>query len=101
MRKKTLMHISECCETFVKKKFLTSEGYAARLFFSEQLGPQLSKYAKLVKISRDCIYVSVSHPAAKNEIMLLRRKLIKTVNEFLGRGPDSKSKITRLMIVED
>ena len=99
MRRRAIVHISKCCEKFVKKNLLNSEGYALRIYFSEFIGPKLSKYAQLVKISRDSLYISVKSPVVKNEILLLRRKIIKTVNEFLGHSNESKSVIKKIIIL--
>ncbi|MBN1384853.1 MAG: DUF721 domain-containing protein [Elusimicrobia bacterium] len=96
MRKGKVTHIGVSVDRFLQKNFINVDGYALRVFFSKFIGPKLSKYAELVKFSKDTVYVSVKSSVVKNEILLLRRKIIKGLNEFLG-----ESKIKGLKIVQE
>ena len=96
MRKGEVKPITDIVEKFLKLYGLTPDGYALRIFFSEFIGHKLSKYAELVKLSKDAVFISVKNGIVKNEITLMRRKIIKVLNEFLGGN-----KIKRLEIVEE
>jgi hypothetical protein len=102
MRKGHVTHISICVDKFLSKDSFNPDGYALRLFFAEFIGPKLSKYAQLVKYSKDTIFISVKSAVVKNEIMLLRRKIVKALNEFLGNKDDQKSeKVKNLKIIQE
>lgn len=85
MRKGEVRHIGVIVDKFLSGCSITADGYALRVFFSEFIGPKLSKYAELVKFSKDTVYISVKNPSVKNEITLTRRKIIKALNEFFGK----------------
>ena len=96
MRKGEVCHIGTIVDKFLSGCSITPDGYALRVFFSEFIGPKLSKYAELVKSSKDTVFISVKSAVVKNEITLMRRKIIKALNEFFG-----SDKIKNLKIVED
>ena len=98
MRKGEVRHIGSIIDRFLAKYSITPDGYALRMFFSEFIGHKLSKYAELVKFSPkgDTVFISVKSAVVKNEVMLLRRKIIKALNEFLGGD-----KIKNLKIVHE
>ncbi|MEW6556834.1 MAG: DciA family protein [Elusimicrobiota bacterium] len=96
MRKGQVTHISEFVEKFLAKNCITPESYALRLFFSEFIGPKLAKYADLVKLTKDTVFISVKSAVVKNEILIIRRKIIKAVNEFL-----KSEKIKNLKIIHE
>lgn len=93
MRKGEVKHIGVLVEKFLTECSVTPDGYALRIFFSKFIGPKLSKYAELVKISKDTVFISVKSAVVKNEITLMRRKIIKVLNEFLGKGKIKNLKI--------
>jgi len=95
MRKGEVKHIGAIVDKFLSGCSITADGYALRVFFSEFIGPKLSKYAELVKFSKDTVFISVKSAVVKNEITLMRRKIIKALNEFLING-----KIKNLKIVQ-
>jgi len=94
MGKGNIKHIGICADKFLSKNYLNSDGYALRVFFAEIIGHKLAKYAELVKFSGDTITISAKAPVVKTEIMHLKRKLIKSLNEFL-----EKEKIKNIKIV--
>ncbi|HAX62191.1 MAG TPA: hypothetical protein DCX95_06550 [Elusimicrobia bacterium] len=96
MRKGEVRHIGTIVDKFLSGCSITADGYALRVFFSEFIGPKLSKYAELVKFSKDTVFISVKSAVVKNEISLMRRKIIKALNEFLG-----KEIIKNLKMVQD
>ena len=96
MRKGKVVHIGVCADKFSNKNFLNPDGYALRIFFSEFIGPKLSKYARLVKFAKDTVFISISSSVVKNEIVLLRRKIIKGLNGFIG-----SDKIKNLKVVQE
>ncbi|MFA5779729.1 MAG: DUF721 domain-containing protein [Elusimicrobiota bacterium] len=96
MRKGEVRHIGTIVDKFLSGCSITPDGYALRVFFSEFIGPKLSKYAELVKFSKDTVFISVKSAVVKNEITLMRRKIIKALNEFFG-----SDKIKNLKIVEE
>ncbi len=96
MRKGEVRHIGIIVDKFLSGCSITPDGYALRVFFSEFIGPKLSKYAELVKFSKDTIFLSVKSAVVKNEITLMRIKIIKALNEFLGGD-----KIKNLKIVDE
>jgi len=87
MSKGEITPIGEAVDKFLNQGQITPDGYAVRLFFSDFIGPKLSKYAELVKLSDDTVFISVKKASVvKNEIMLMRIKTIRALNEFLGKG---------------
>ncbi|OGS46126.1 MAG: hypothetical protein A2539_03300 [Elusimicrobia bacterium RIFOXYD2_FULL_34_15] len=93
--------ISVFADKFLSKNFFNSDEYALRVYFSEVVGPKLSKYAQIVKHSKNTVYISVKSAVVKNEIMLSRRKIIKSINEFLGTTDDKHiEKIKDIKIVQ-
>ncbi len=84
MRKKDLTHIGDCWQRFCEKNPLEPDDMALRIFFKECVGPKLSKYAQIVKISGGTVHVMADSSVVKNEIMLMRRKIIKAMNEYSG-----------------
>ncbi|MDO8734873.1 MAG: DUF721 domain-containing protein [Elusimicrobiota bacterium] len=96
MRKGEVRHIGAIVDKFLSGCSITADDYALRVFFSEFIGHKLSKYAELVKFSKDTVFISVKSAVVKNEITLMRRKIIKALNEFFG-----SDKIKNLKIVED
>lgn len=103
MRKGKVTHIGVSVDKFLQKNFINTDGYALRIYFSELVGPKISKYAELVKFSstgpnqkKDTVFILVKSSVVKNEITLMRRKIIKGLNEFLGR-----SEIKSLKIVQE
>ena len=96
MRKGEVRHIGTIVDKFLSGCSITADGYALRIFFSEFIGPKFSKYAELVKFSKDTVFISIKNPAVKNEITLMRRKIIKALNEFFG-----SDKIKNLKIIQE
>ena len=96
MRKGAVKHIGDIVDKFMSKHSVTPDGYALRMFFSKFVGPKISKYAELVKFSGGTVFISVKSSVVKNEITLMKRKIIKTLNEFLG-----KEDIKNLKIVQE
>jgi hypothetical protein len=99
MPKKKVMHIGEYGEKFLKKNLLTSDGYTLRRCFAECLGPQLAKYAALVKISKNSLYVSVQSAVVKNEIMLMRRQILKVMNEASAQSDSAERKVFDKIVI--
>ncbi|HAM38659.1 MAG: hypothetical protein A2474_03120 [Elusimicrobia bacterium RIFOXYC2_FULL_34_12] len=94
-KKGKVTHISIFAEKFLNRNIYNSDEYALRIFFSEVIGPKISKYAQLVKHEKDTVYIAVKNSVVKNEIMLTRRKIIKLLNEFPGIGKINEIKIVQ------
>jgi hypothetical protein len=96
VRKEKVVHISACVDRFLNKSSFNPDGYALRVFFDGFVGPKISKYAQIIKCSKDTVVILVKSPVIKNEIMLMRRKIIKALNSFLG-----DEKIKNLKIIQE
>jgi len=91
MRKKGVVHIGDCYRKFFEKYLVDSDDYALHIYFQQYVGPKLSKYAQVVKISKGTVYVQAESAVVKNEIMLMRRKILKAMNEAFGTKNGTKT----------
>ncbi|MFH1541051.1 MAG: DciA family protein [Elusimicrobiota bacterium] len=101
-RKGEVKYIGVIVDKFLSKYSIAPNDYALRVFFSEFIGPKLSKYCELVKFlpdgpiqTKSTVFILTKTAVVKNEIILMRRKIIKVLNEFLG-----SDKIKDLKIVD-
>ena len=103
MRKKEITHIGDCWHRFRSKNTLEPDDWALRIFFKEFVGPKLSKYAQVVKISGGTVHVQAESSVVKNEIMLMKRRIVKAMNEYAGtKGASARGKageITNIVVV--
>jgi len=103
MKKKSIVHISACSRQFLEKYFINSDDYALRIFFLEYVGPKLSKHAQVVKIAKGTVYIQAESAVVKNEIMLMKRKILKAMNETLGvksSGTNTPGELKNITVVQ-
>lgn len=102
MRKKELTHIGDYCRRFLEINIVESDDYASRILFKEFVGPKISKHAQVVKVSKGTVYVQVKTAVVRNELVLMKKKILKAMNEGLsvaGCGKADRSKELKNMVL--
>lgn len=56
----------------------------AQRAWSEVLGPSIMKYTKIVYVRNKTLHVSLSSSILRNELIINREKLIKSINDHVG-----------------
>ena len=63
------------------EKLLESQAITA---WPEVMGSNISKYTQEISFKRGKLYVSLSSPVLKNELMMFRRKMVDSINQHIG-----------------
>lgn len=48
------------------------------------MGPNISKYTYEINFKKGKLFVSLSSPVLKNELMMFRRKIVASLNQHIG-----------------
>ncbi|HOP02912.1 MAG TPA: DUF721 domain-containing protein [Tenuifilaceae bacterium] len=52
--------------------------------WSAVMGPNISKYTQELHFKKGKLYVSLSSPVLKNELVMYRRKIVNSLNQYIG-----------------
>ena len=86
-----MTHIGEFCRRFVESNIVEPDDYAVPVLFKEFVGPKISRHAQVVKVSKDTVSVQVKTAVVRNELVLMKKKILKALNEGLSRAGGCKS----------
>ena len=86
-----MAHIGEFCRRFVESNIVESDDYAVRVLFKEFVGPKIAKHAQVVKVSKGTVSVQVKTAVVRNELVLMKKKILKALNEGLSRASGCKA----------
>ena len=86
------MSISEALKEFVNDNKLQKglDKVHVREVWNSQMGPAIQKYTTAIKLDRDVLYVQLSSSVLREELSYGKEKIIKMLNEELGRDLISK-----------
>ena len=89
MNKRNNEHISisDALKEFVEKNKLQKglDKVNVREVWNNQMGPAIEKYTTSIKLDRDTLYVQLSSSVLREELSYGREKIIRMLNEELGR----------------
>ena len=79
--------ISDALKEFVKKNKLQTglDKVNVRDVWNSQMGPAIEKYTTSIKLDRETLYVQLSSSVLREELSYGREKIIRMLNEELGR----------------
>ncbi len=80
--------ISEALQDFVKDHRLQQglDKVHVREAWTNQMGPAIAKYTTAIKLDRDVLYIQLSSSVLREELSYGKEKIIKLLNEELGRN---------------
>ena len=81
------LSISEALQEFVQDNKLQKglDKVHVREVWNEQMGPAIEKYTTALKLERNTLYVQLSSSVLREELSYGKEKIIKMLNEELGR----------------
>ena len=81
------LSISEALQEFVSDNKLQKglDKVHVRDVWNSQMGPAIEKYTTAIKLDRDVLYVQLSSSVLREELSYGKEKIIKMLNEELGR----------------
>ena len=89
MNKRNNEHISisDALKEFVEKNKLQKglDKVNVRDVWNSQMGPAIEKYTTSIKLDRETLYVHLSSSVLREELSYGREKIIRMLNEELGR----------------
>ena len=79
--------ISDALKDFVEKNQLQKglDKVNVRDVWNSQMGPAIEKYTTSIKLDRETLYVQLSSSVLREELSYGREKIIRMLNEELGR----------------
>ena len=79
--------ISDALKEFVEKNKLQTglDKVNVRDVWNSQMGPAIEKYTTSIKLDRETLYVQLSSSVLREELSYGREKIIRMLNEELGR----------------
>ncbi|MBE0655966.1 MAG: DUF721 domain-containing protein [Bacteroidales bacterium] len=88
MRRSQTLNISEIISSLLKDQGLEEKLYENRLMNSWEtvLGKMISKYTRSMYIKDRVLFVNLTSPVVKNEVMMIRDELVKRLNEKAGKN---------------
>lgn len=88
MRRSLTLNISEIISSLLKDQGLEEKLYENRLMNSWEtvLGKMISKYTRSMYIKDRVLFVNLTSPVVKNEVMMIRDELVKRLNEKAGKN---------------
>lgn len=86
MKKNQIQPIGDVLKEYLKVFRLQSKIDETTLIASwkEVLGPSINSYTRDLYIKNKVLYVSLTSSALRNELMLMRSRLIKELNDVVG-----------------
>ena len=89
MNKRNNEHISisDALKEFVEKNKLQKglDKVNVRDVWNSQMGPAIEKYTTSIKLDKETLYVQLSSSVLREELSYGREKIIRMLNEELGR----------------
>jgi predicted nucleic acid-binding Zn ribbon protein len=87
MRRSQTLNISEIVSFFLKEQGLEDKLIENRLINSWEivLGKTIAKYTRSMYVKDRVLFVHLTSPVVKNEIMMIRDELVKRLNEKAGK----------------
>lgn len=81
------LSISEALQEFVTDNKLQKglDKVHVRDVWNSQMGPAIEKYTTAIKLDRETLYVQLSSSVLREELSYGKEKIIKMLNEELGR----------------
>lgn len=81
------MSLGEALKGFVQENRLQIglDKVQVRDVWAKQMGPAITKYTTAIKLERDILYVQLSSSVLREELSYGKEKIIKMLNEELGR----------------
>lgn len=81
------LSISEALQEFVTDNKLQKglDKVHVREVWNSQMGPAIEKYTTALKLERETLYVQLSSSVLREELSYGKEKIIKMLNEELGR----------------
>lgn len=88
MRRSQTLNISEIISLLLKDQGLEEKLYENRLMNSWEtvLGKTISKYTRSMYLKDRVLFVYLTSPVVKNEVMMIRDELVKRLNEKAGKN---------------
>ena len=79
--------ISDALKEFVEKNKMQTglDKVNVRDVWNSQMGPAIEKYTTSIKLDRETLYVQLSSSVLREELSYGREKIIRMLNEELGR----------------
>lgn len=86
-KRKNEQSISEVLQGFVEDNKLQKglDKVQVREVWNSQMGPAIEKYTTAVKLDRETLYIQLSSSVLREELSYGKEKIIKMLNEELGR----------------
>ena len=86
------MSISDALKEFVSDNKLQKglDKVHVREVWNSQMGPAIQKYTTAIKLEKDVLYVQLSSSVLREELSYGKEKIVKMLNEELGRKLISK-----------
>ena len=86
MRRNNTEHIGDVLRKFMREEGLESPLNEHRLIeaWSELLGPGIASYTSNLYIKNQILYVHLTSPALRQELMMGRELLVKNLNRHVG-----------------
>ena len=86
MIKKNAQSIGEVLQEFLKKANLEEKIFEQRIFqaWPEILGEEMASYTVSLYIKNKFLYVQLTSSVLRNELMMCRLRLVKSLNEKVG-----------------
>jgi len=86
MRRSNTQKISEVLRDFVRENRMEHKLKEVDIVHSweELLGKTIARYTRKVYISHKVLYVEISSPVVKNELIYMREEIRKKINEMAG-----------------
>ena len=87
MRSSNEFTLKEALEAYIKKfdRFGKFERAAIINAWEKEMGPIIKKHTKSIYVKGDKLFVYLSSPAIKNELLMARSKIVKTLNKKVGQ----------------
>ena len=86
-RNDELQSLSEVLKSFVNENRLQKglDKVNVKDIWQQQMGPAINKYTSSIQLNNDTLYVSLSSSVLREELSYGKEKIIKMMNEELGR----------------
>ncbi|MAN29105.1 MULTISPECIES: DUF721 domain-containing protein [Mesonia] len=86
-RNDELQSLSEVLKSFVNENRLQKglDKVNVKDIWQQQMGPAINKYTSSIQLNNDTLYVSLSSSVLREELSYGKEKIIKMMNEELGK----------------
>lgn len=86
-RNDELQSLSEVLKSFVNENRLQKglDKVNVKDIWQQQMGPAINKYTSSIQLNNDTLYISLSSSVLREELSYGKEKIIKMMNEELGK----------------